>query len=377
MYIKRTLILSKLGIDDKKALATIQKNGDRPCMALRFQESLVNIFALVRFGTSPIDVVFLYSDGGVFMGDLPDYFDCANEIYITILKVVGGKCVPIYIGGGNQKRSTFYNDVLKDLPFFYNKCMSLAKQRANACEFIKFEQKPASEKKDKENLEEIAKLSVLDCDSEKTKKDDVSIVENKNALHEELFEPISDSEMSEIITDELLAECLQKNESCQDCAYKELYLKEKEKELKQNECDSACVAEISKNEVLKDYEEKEVPEEVVTNEEENAFFKQIEKSLNALFESYPRDNLLENAIENSCFVRVDYENTGDYYSVGYIMEDNAPKYICYAIPCSAGSPPPANMDNFSQYLSIDDEKGYYIMYQSAKDGETIFVENKI
>ena len=88
------------------------------------------------------------------------------------------------------------------------------------------------------------------------------------------------------------------------------------------------------------------------------------------------DEALENAIDGGKFVKIDYENTGDYYSVGYIKDgDDVPKYICYAIPCSPGSPPPRQMEEFSQYLSIDENLAYYLMYQNASDGKTIQIEN--
>lgn len=401
MYIKRTLILSKLGVEDKKALATIQKSDERPCITFRFQENYNKLFALVRYGNSPIELVPLQCNDNCFYGNLPNFFDCTGELYVAIVIINGGKAIPIYMGGSNHLKHNFYNQILQDLPFYYSKCQSIMDIENDCCEKESFSNKNENK---------------IECkDAQK---------------YENLFESATEDEVNEIIANSLISECLNKKDKCENCVYKEAFYKQKNNDkCAIKNVDSNCnefvdndkntdnkssgksenfenvnlgldaknvekTGSYSQNEhllendiVLEDNQDKNDMEYTLNDFQNKStsdeidcdlkFYKQIEKSLKSLFEYYPRDEILQDAIQDSEFVKIDYEDTGDYYSVGYICEEGVIKYICYAIPCSAGSPPPKNMEEFSQYLQIDNEKGYYLMYQSASSGETIKVSNVV
>ena len=85
---------------------------------------------------------------------------------------------------------------------------------------------------------------------------------------------------------------------------------------------------------------------------------------------------MQDKIPLSKFAKVDYENDGNYYSVGVLYDDNGEeKYICYAIYGKKDCPPPPELSEFSQYLQIDEENGYYLMYQNASDGKNVGVES--
>lgn len=422
MYIKRTLILSKIGLENKKALATIQNKGKCPLICARLQENASNIFAMVRFANSPIEVVPLnFSEcDNCFNGTLPDFFDCSGEIFIMIVCISNGRLMPIYLGGGNERKNCFYDEVLKNLPFYYNKCMSLKGQSGNDCQNLKEDKvcnkdiNNCSEIEEnvlnRQNFTEHCENSVSNNQNEKNEESE-SCENNLNEINAKLFEPATESEIDESLTDSLLTECLMQKGKCENCVYKKAFYEndyiesdamagEECKEENQNEDylqfynnlkeENAKEVNALKDKIeatiKEEVEEKEEIEENLQNEnkeeqkgdensESNAellqFYKQIEKSLNALFSAYPNDEVLEGKIENSKFAKVDYENTGDFYSVGYISENGMPKYICYAIPCQAGSPPPKNMEEFSQYLPIDNLSAYYLMYQKASNGETI------
>ncbi|MGN1227427.1 MAG: hypothetical protein ACI4TX_02165 [Christensenellales bacterium] len=458
MYIKRTLILSKLGYEDKKALATIQKSDDLPCLIAKFQEEMGEIFALVRYDNSPIEVVPLSkSDENSYNGVLPNFFDCSAEIYVAIIVAENNNVNPKYIGGGNQKRPVFYDEVLKNLQFYHTKCLSMLNK---SCEDVHNCKGGNDLQKANQGCECI---SGVDFENESTlfnnesnlnalKNNEQQIYEENNLQNNEndkneskanLFEMPSQEEVDDIITNTLLQECLTQKDKCENCIYKKaFYNKDSVNDYKDSECiyednEQVCenekdmhisaknvenLNEINNNMQLnykectqengendsvqvcesceqsededdggnfengEQYSEDELNDEATNeNESENIennsnfekpkFYKQIENSLNSLFAVYPSDELLEERIDGSKFAKVDYENTGDYYSVGYISEDNVPKYICYAIPCKAGSPPPKNMEEFSQYLPIDNEKAYYLMYQNADNGETIEIIN--
>ena len=115
-------------------------------------------------------------------------------------------------------------------------------------------------------------------------------------------------------------------------------------------------------------------ENTTLQSKENTFFEQISPSLNALLENNEEDLTLQELIENSKFAKIYYEDSQEFYSVGLIYEDGQEKYICFALPCTAGNPPPNNLAKYSQYLPVDDNLGYYLMYQNADTGENVEFE---
>lgn len=423
MYIKRTLILSRIGMDNKKALVTIQKSENAPIIVAKFQENIDNVFAVVRYSNSPIEVVPLNIQDNYFEGKLPTYFDCGQEIYVVIVAIINNSALPIYIGGGKDKRHCFYDEVLKNLKFYHNKCVVLRNE-------------VIADNVDRESEKNVANLSnnkdSIRFNSNSLEANELNINNVQNVeSNEKLFEEPTENEINDIITNELLSECLNKKETCDNCVYKKAFYENRQNDkvdsLNAESCENMQIDEVQKDiniyaknvENLQDFDcpcrEKKIAnnetcQEIVNsledeknnedkngneqNEDENdnnkndesnndfekeksesMFYNQIKGSLNSLFAVYPNDEILESMIDGGKFVRVDYENTGDYYSVGYISDDELPKYICYAIPCKAGSPPPKNMEEFSQYLPVDEQKAYYLMYQDATNGETIYLNN--
>ena len=327
MYIKRTLILSKIGDEDKKALATIQKGEGEPYLQIKLQnENVDNLFLVIRYNDSPIELVQLNKVGNYYEAEIPRYFDYGAEIYIAVLQLNSGKLIPFYLGGGQSQRQSFYSEVLKDLNYFQNQTLSITNQNNQG----------------EQNI--VVKNSELEC--------------SDKVIDASLFEEPTENEIDDIITDTLLTECLNQKDKCENCIYKKAFYES------QKDSNDKKEKEASKNTYINNsWQEFE--------DEQTLFYNQIKKSLDSLFEAYPSDTILQNAIEDSEFVKVDYEDTGDYYSVGYIKENEVPKYICYAIPCKPNSPPPKDMQEFSQYLPVNDELAYYLMYQNASDGETI------
>ena len=169
------------------------------------------------------------------------------------------------------------------------------------------------------------------------------------------------------------------NLNCDNCFYKKEYIRltsqqESEPPYKENPVDSVdsnCINDSIN--ILQSKKDDEICKEV--KEEKKDFYQQVEKSIQYLFETKQEDNLLQSFIEDSKFVKVEYEETKDFYSVGIIYENEEPKYICYALPCEEGSPPPENLAKFAQFLPIGNHKGYYLMYQDAKTGENIVIQS--
>ena len=116
-------------------------------------------------------------------------------------------------------------------------------------------------------------------------------------------------------------------------------------------------------------------DEIIENEMEGDFYSLIKEQLDELFSKFPADEKLGNLIENSKWVRVDYENNGREYVVGLIYENNKVKYICYGVPSKFSNGVPAELEEFSQWLPLDDNipegDGFYLMFQDALTGESV------
>lgn len=102
------------------------------------------------------------------------------------------------------------------------------------------------------------------------------------------------------------------------------------------------------------------------------FYNSIKEELDQLFATYQADKELEELIENSKWVRVPTGEEG-YYVTGIIYYDDVPQIICYGVPDKDDSNPPPCNSTCRQWLPIaEGGRGYWMMYQSAIDGE--FVE---
>ena len=80
----------------------------------------------------------------------------------------------------------------------------------------------------------------------------------------------------------------------------------------------------------------------------------------------------------SKWVKIDYEEKGEYYVVGLMYENDEIKYVCYGVPSIYKEEPPKELNGFCQWLPIDTLKqegfGYWITYQDAKTGENVKME---
>lgn len=137
-----------------------------------------------------------------------------------------------------------------------------------------------------------------------------------------------------------MGECEECNEKCSSCKYREAFYKLEEQPA-----------------------------------EKNNFLDGINDQLDYLFEKYPEEEFLAQIFPHSKWVKIDYENNGDYYVVGVIYEDENIKYVCYGIPGVWQETPPDELKGFSKWLPLDTDKpkeyGYWLSYQDAESGENI------
>lgn len=101
------------------------------------------------------------------------------------------------------------------------------------------------------------------------------------------------------------------------------------------------------------------------------FYKQIENSMQELFDKYESDSELNLLVPDSKWARVPVDDQ-NYYVVGLIYSDGKPNLICYGVPDKDSSNPPANTNDCRQWLELEKGgRGYWMMYQSAVSGQTL------
>lgn len=114
------------------------------------------------------------------------------------------------------------------------------------------------------------------------------------------------------------------------------------------------------------------------NNGEGAFYNEIKDQLSLLFEKYPEETFLTEVIPSSKWVKVDYEDDGNYIVIGLIYENNKVAYVCYGSPGEYSVEPPREFNGVSQWLPLDVDKpqelGYWIIYQDAETGESVEIK---
>lgn len=119
-------------------------------------------------------------------------------------------------------------------------------------------------------------------------------------------------------------------------------------------------------------------EEVVEepkSEEKYSFFEEIRSQVDKLFDKNPAEEYLQELIPNSKWVKVEFDEGGDYYVFGLLYEDEVLKYICYGVPGIFQKTPPKQLSGYPVWFPLDkgraDGFGYWLTYQDAESGESI------
>lgn len=313
MYLKRTVLLTNLN-EENKLLLIVEKS-EKVLARIKGASRQEKLWMALKFNNAPIIFQRMQKEGEEFFFELEKYVNMNDVICCAVFSRPALDCV---FYGGTDGKEEFYSEFVKSFD-----------------EFVR----------------QINYQSELD---DSVKAEDVF------ESDEEEIERQIDSEL----TNELVYECLSKcdEDKCKDCIYKRAFFENKNNCLNSDKFDEEV-----------ENEEDIVDKKVTKN---NQFYYSIEGSLNDLFANYPSDEVLEEKIASSKFVKVDYENDGNYYSVGVIYdEDGVEEYICYAIFGKKDCPPPKELSEFSQFLPIDEENGYYLMYQNAEDGKSISIQN--
>ena len=151
--------------------------------------------------------------------------------------------------------------------------------------------------------------------------------------------------------------------------YDEEYKQEIEKEIDDNMCKDCLNCKYRKA----FYDKNEVKTQ--EKDEKTMFFDEIKGQIDLLFKNNEKEEFLENLIPNSKWVKVEYEESGDYYILGLIYEEDELVYIVYGVPGVYQKTPPKEISGYPVWFPLDENKpesfGYWLSYQDAKTGESI------
>ena len=131
------------------------------------------------------------------------------------------------------------------------------------------------------------------------------------------------------------------------------------------------------NPELFETDETEINEIIDEELEKSDFFELVDSQINQLFNEFPLDEKLSEIVPNSKWVRVDYENNGKEYILGLIYENNEVKYICYGVPGRFDVEPPQELQQYSQWLQVDGDEGFWVIYQDAKTGDSVIIDDTL
>lgn len=162
------------------------------------------------------------------------------------------------------------------------------------------------------------------------------------------------------------------NES-QDTLREDKEKKENGQELRENEEAVGAVKERSGG-----INEKLPPEYAsVSNLAGGNFFEKVKGEVEKIFENYPAEENLQELIEGSRWAKINYGGDS-FYVFGVLYTGGNAEYFCYGVPTNQSSTPPESMKDLASFVPAsaeDTQTGYWIMYQDARTGASVKINN--
>ena len=106
----------------------------------------------------------------------------------------------------------------------------------------------------------------------------------------------------------------------------------------------------------------------------DGYYLAVKEEIDNLFKTYPHDKTLNGAFSCSEWVRVKGTAKQPQYLVGVLKTDGKVHYICYALLAEDRNNPPEEIKNVCAFVPIsayEENKGYFVIFQSAANGECI------
>ncbi len=165
-----------------------------------------------------------------------------------------------------------------------------------------------------------------------------------------------DDELKEEVNAAIDNEMKKCDNDCDNCEYKKYYI------------ENFKVQQLSPNNILNEQEE---PNE----DNKMSFYKELKPQIDNLFASNPSEEYLEKLIPQSKWVKVSVDESGNYYVLGLIYDEQKLLYICYGVPGVYQKNAPRQLSGYPVWFPLEESKpqgfGYWLSYQDAQSGESI------
>lgn len=209
-----------------------------------------------------------------------------------------------------------------------------------------------------------------------------------------LYEQDSDAEIESLVENNIQDDAKSiYYDNCAGCKYRKAFYEEGcvcsknkenlncEKDFKQESIKISSAENKDLLESKNSFNNVDIKKEIDNVIEAQTFYMQVKPQVDALFEKYQPDEILNSIIANSKWVRVAYDGGEEFYVLGLIFnQENSSQvdFICYGVPSSSPNNPPEDIKDYAQWLPINIQnpqgEGYFIVYQNAYNGETVNVD---
>ena len=409
MLSKRNMVLCDLNEkSNKRAVLALSKNGDEVEGTLRLYNFPLQIDGILTLG--------FYADNEVLKSGLsyksPSFyaFKLSKNILdkrfsCAVLNVVDANVRPILYGTSEGRDEEIYANIVENLSadFSYKNAQKVLDE--NGVDYEKDEKQEIEAEIDKclgdcKNC--FYKENFYNASSDNEPKDgygnnEIENVEDKEEINpkneefasfvndiddkiergeEERFDDLSELKNIENIKNhknsEKIAENTEKNDKKSDF-YEKIANNENICEENEGEECGGTLYRMQGN--VKGLKEENDEDDENVSENYESFVSKLQPQIDKLFEKNPAETVLEEIFPSSKWVRVEYEDDGDFYVFGLIYEGEKVKYVCYGVPAVYEENPPKELTGFPIFLPLNAENkkgfGYWLTYQDAETGNPI------
>lgn len=260
----------------------------------------------------------------------------------------------VYKAGLTFKSRMFYEFFmdLKEIPSVFS-CAVVNFQNANPT--------PILYGSSNGNNDEIYTSIISEISQEATMQNTQNILDKYGVDYDDEEKNIIEKEIDEAICDH----------DCANCIYKKYFFEHQESKSQPEVLQEAKIIEKSDDKI----EEKQ--DKIQEKPEIPLFIDKLKPQIDKLFEKNPIESNLQNLIPSSKWIKVEYEDDGDFFVFGLLYSQNSDdiKYVCYGVPAVYDEDPPEELSGFPIWLPLDKNNqngfGYWLTYQDAATGEPV------
>lgn len=320
---RKSIVLSGVNGENKKAVLSLEETGAEICGTVRlynFEEELQGVSSLGFYFNNAVKKSGLTYKSKMLYTFFLDVKQIPNEFSCALVNFQNAEAKPILYGASDGKDDDIYATIISEL-------------------------------RDEHTLSKTQ--SVLDnygVDFEKNEKEEI------------------EKEIDKF--------CHEDPSQCEHCVYKEFFYEnsqnqEKTLSLQKTEKISEEIEEKVKKDII--FEENDNENEKGVEKEPN-FIERLKPQIDELFKKNPLEERLQKIIPSSKWVKVDYEDDGDFYVFGLLYDESENvKYVCYGVPAIFEETPPKELSGYPIWLPLDEKDGfgYWLVYQDAETGEPV------